>query len=170
MSNVIKAIQKIYPGINGGFVYWQSKQDGSPLDNPIDGLIWENTQYQKPTWEQIESKLSQVNIEEAKFSKVIQIENARKMEQYSNIIFEGNEYICSETAQTKYFLHLNNSTGDVNWRLADHITWITLTREKAIQLGEAIILREKEAYTKESTLLIQVDNAVSVDDINNINW
>lgn len=60
---VIKAIQKIYPDIKGGFVYWETKYNGEPLDNPIDGLKWENTEYQKPTWEQIEAHFPEVEIE-----------------------------------------------------------------------------------------------------------
>jgi len=69
---VIEAIKKIYPTIQGGFVYWQTNQDGSSLVNPIDGLIWENAEFTKPTWEQIEAQLSIVELEEAKNSKISQ--------------------------------------------------------------------------------------------------
>jgi hypothetical protein len=60
---VIEAIKKIYPTIQGGFVYWQTNQDGSSLVNPIDGLIWENAEFTKPTWEQIEAQWIIVNKE-----------------------------------------------------------------------------------------------------------
>lgn len=63
MSNIIKAIQEIYPNIKGGFVYWETKQDGSPWDNPIDGLIWTNAEYQKPDWESISIKINQVSLD-----------------------------------------------------------------------------------------------------------
>lgn len=55
--NVIEAIKKIYPAIQGGFVYWETQYDGTPHENLIDGLIWENTEFEKPTWEQIDAFL-----------------------------------------------------------------------------------------------------------------
>jgi len=85
MNNVIKAIQAIYPevkdgngnitdaGIKGGFVYWETKLNGSDLDNPIDGLKWENIEYAKPTWEQIEAEFVNVDLQEAKDKKIIEL-------------------------------------------------------------------------------------------------
>jgi hypothetical protein len=70
MLNVIEAIKKIYPEINGGFVYWETKQDGFPWDNPFDGLVWENTQFKKPTWEQIEAQFTNIKLEQAKAMRV----------------------------------------------------------------------------------------------------
>ena len=70
MSNVIEAINLIYPSINGGFVYFESKSDGSSWDNPIDGLIWENQAFTIPTWKQIESKFEQIDLQNAKDGKI----------------------------------------------------------------------------------------------------
>ena len=60
MLKVIDAIKKIYPEINGGFVYWETRQDGLAWENPIDGLVWENQQFEKPTWQQIQDNLGSV--------------------------------------------------------------------------------------------------------------
>jgi len=73
MINVIKAIQEIYPDIKGGFAYWETKQDGSPLNNPIDGLKWENLEHEKPSWDEIESKLGDIDLQEAKDSKITEL-------------------------------------------------------------------------------------------------
>lgn len=54
---IIQAIKEIYPNIEGGFAYWETKQDGSDWESPIDGLIWENAQFEKPTWSQIDALL-----------------------------------------------------------------------------------------------------------------
>ena len=54
---IIEAIQKIYPEIKGGFSYWETQYDGTSHENPIDGLVWENTEFEKPTWEQIDTFL-----------------------------------------------------------------------------------------------------------------
>jgi hypothetical protein len=73
--SVIKAIQEIYPSIEGGFSYWETKKDGKNWDNPIDGLVWENTKFSKPTWDQIQAQLAIVDVEEAKQAKIAQCQN-----------------------------------------------------------------------------------------------
>lgn len=70
MLKVIEAIKKIYPEINGGFVYWETKQDGFPWDHPQDGLIWENANFIKPTWDQITSKFDIIELEQQKIIKI----------------------------------------------------------------------------------------------------
>jgi len=70
MSKVIEAIQKIYPTIQGGFVYWETQQDLTPWENPIDGLVWENTEFEKPTWERIEAQFPAIDLDEAKAERV----------------------------------------------------------------------------------------------------
>jgi hypothetical protein len=77
MSNTTKAIKAIYPEIKSGFVYWESKSDGSSWEKPIDGLAWENTEFTKPTWEQIETALLVVNLQEAKDKKRAEIKALR---------------------------------------------------------------------------------------------
>ena len=69
---VIKAIYKIYPEIQGRFVYWNTKHDLTEWENPIDGLVWENTEYEKPTWDQIEQAIVLVELEDKKLIKIAQ--------------------------------------------------------------------------------------------------
>lgn len=54
---VIKAIYKIYPSIQGGFTYWETQENGTPHVDDIDGLRWSNSQYEKPSWQQILANL-----------------------------------------------------------------------------------------------------------------
>lgn len=72
MSNVIKAIQQIYPDIKEGYTYWETKYDGSPLDNPIDGLVWENIEYTQPSWEEIEAQFPSVKLKDEQDIKLAQ--------------------------------------------------------------------------------------------------
>ena len=72
MSKVIESIKKIYPEITGGFMYWETKQDLTEWENPIEGLIWENTKFEKPTWEQIEANFCSVELEKEKEVKLAQ--------------------------------------------------------------------------------------------------
>lgn len=52
---VIDSIKKIYPDIETNvFTYFETKPDGSPWENPIDGLFWESQEYAKPDWQAIE--------------------------------------------------------------------------------------------------------------------
>ena len=124
MNNVIKAIQSIYPEINGGFVYWQTKQDGTPHNNPIDGLIWENTEFEKPTWEQIESKLSGIDLQEAKDKKELEIKALRK----ANLL--------KSTPQTiTYSGNLENKTFNINENDIDKFTTIIASLQDDIDNG-----------------------------------
>lgn len=70
---VLEAIKIIYPSIQGGFVYWETQSNNEPWQNPIDGLVWENTQYLKPTWNQIEPLLSEIELKKAKEVKIAQL-------------------------------------------------------------------------------------------------
>lgn len=70
---VLEAIKIIYPSIQGGFVYWETQSNGEPWQNLIDGLVWENQEYLKPTWAQIEPLLVQIELQKAKESKIAQL-------------------------------------------------------------------------------------------------
>jgi hypothetical protein len=70
---ILKAIQQIYPKISGGFTYWETQSNGQSWKNPIDGLVWENTQFTKPTWEQIQPLLNDIQLQEAKENKLAQL-------------------------------------------------------------------------------------------------
>jgi len=108
MTNIIKAIKEIYPDIQGGFVYWETKQDGSPLNNPIDGLKWENAEYDKPSWLDIKCKLTEIDLEEAKDSKIAEIKALRD----TNLIKSTPQTITySGNLENKIF---NINDGDTN--------------------------------------------------------
>ena len=56
---VIKAIKLIYPAIQGGYSYWETRYDGTPWTSPSEGLVWENKEYGKPDWNTIMEKLNE---------------------------------------------------------------------------------------------------------------
>jgi len=86
--NIIKAIQKIYPNLQGGFVYSET-DNGAPFLHPIDGLRWESQEYPKPTWEQIEPLLPALELEEAKEAKKRKIEEIYLQENLKPHFFDG---------------------------------------------------------------------------------
>lgn len=59
-TKVIEAIKKIYPSIDGGFVYFETQPNGAAWNNSIDGLVWENQSFTKPTWSAISAKFTEV--------------------------------------------------------------------------------------------------------------
>ena len=87
MTNIIKAIQKIYPDIEGGFVFWETKSDGKLFTNPIYGLRWNNTKYKKPSWSDIEVALSSIELQEAIDKKKKEINKERDDALSKSILF-----------------------------------------------------------------------------------
>jgi hypothetical protein len=63
LNLIIKAIQKIYPTLEGGYSY------NSGETNFTEALRWESLEFAKPTWEQIEPLLPEIELEEAKEAK-----------------------------------------------------------------------------------------------------
>ncbi|MFZ9354577.1 MAG: hypothetical protein ACO25L_07170, partial [Candidatus Nanopelagicales bacterium] len=63
IKTIIKAIEKLYPQIKGGYTIWQDRTNFDEM------LVWENTEFPKPTWEQIEPLLPTIELEKAKETK-----------------------------------------------------------------------------------------------------
>lgn len=126
MSKVIEAIKKIYPEINGGFVYWETKYCGTPWDHPSEGLIWENETFPKPSWEQIESNIYKTEIEEAKLKKKNEINALRDARMAKDVFHKvnGKDYyfqrnITANLAWINY-LESSNDIAVTNWVTADN--------------------------------------------------
>jgi hypothetical protein len=102
---IIKAIKKIYPLIDGGFTYWENQA------NPADGLVWENTQYLKPNWSQIEALIPDIELQEAKNEKLSTLEAfilSKKTEKYTSHtapeIIDGSRI----GAEVKFYWHVDS--------------------------------------------------------------
>lgn len=54
MINYFDKILKLYPGIQG-VAYWHTQQDGTPWEDPYDGIVWENAEIKKPTKKQLDA-------------------------------------------------------------------------------------------------------------------
>lgn len=182
MSNIIKAIQEIYPDISGGFVYWESKQDGSPLDNPIDGLKWENTEYEKPTWEQIESKLSALDLQEAKDKKKAEIKALREEDLNKptprTVIYEGNLSNRSFNISVKDHLPIFESIINKLSRLADSGVenptreWTDASGQRVAldindytSLANHLDLRDEAEYSQANLKIKEVEALTTIEEV-----
>lgn len=154
MSNIIKAIREIYPDIKEGVCYWESKQDGSPLDSPIDGLIWENTEFVRPTWDQIESKLGDIALKEAKDKKKEEIKALRKSNLLKStpqtITYSGNlenKTFNINEGDLNTFTSIIGDLQDYNLEVDNEISRFLLTSND-IMIGQFVKQRDLNLYFK----------------------
>jgi hypothetical protein len=172
MSNVVKAIQRIYPTTQGGFIFWETKPDGSPHKNPIDGLIWENTEFPKPTWAQIEAQLSIVGLEEAKTSKLAQLDKNRNDFCLMPIEYQGNAYATTINAWAaiSYLANglatLSTTVEYPNYPQGDNIT---LTKADFRAIAGLIQTKEMNSRDLRKAKIIEINACTTLDKINAIN-
>lgn len=106
--------------------------------------------------------------EKAKQSKLAEIKVKRDEALNKNITFDGKVYKGTENARTLFFARFNWNMFPLEWRLADDITWVSLDTTKATGLATAFLNDSSSTYQKETTFLISLENAKTIDDINKI--
>jgi hypothetical protein len=94
---IIKAIQKLYPQIKGGYTVWQDRANFDEM------LAWESQEYPKPTWEQIEPLLPEIELEEAKEAKKHAMEEIYLQENLKPHFFDGLVLSGSGTGTIKKY-------------------------------------------------------------------
>ena len=112
-------------------------------------------------------------LERAKNDHINLVELARKEYQYSNIIVNNNEFVASEIAQNKLFNYLSTidwgSVTSINWRLADGITFVKMSKSEINELTNSIVNREISAYQQESSYLSQIEACTTIEEVQAIN-
>lgn len=106
--------------------------------------------------------------EKAKQSKLTEIKTKRDEALNKNITFDGKVYKGTENARTLFFARFNLNKFPLEWRLADDITWVSLDTTKATGLATAFLNDSSSTYQKETTFLISLENAKTIDDVNKI--
>jgi hypothetical protein len=104
-NTIFKAIKIIYPLIEGGYSYLENQI------NPADCLIWENTKFPKPKWSEIEALIPAIELQDAKDTKLAQLEAfilSKKTEKYTSHlapeIIDGSRI----GAEVKFFWHVDS--------------------------------------------------------------
>ena len=102
---IFKAIKNIYPTIEGGYTYWENSI------NPADGLVWENKQFAKPKWNEIEALIPAIELQDAKDEKLAKLEAfilSKKTEKYTSHlapeIIDGSRI----GAEVKFYWHVDS--------------------------------------------------------------
>ena len=106
--------------------------------------------------------------EKAKTSKLAEIKAKRDQALNKNITFDNKEYKGTENARTLFCTRFNLGVFPIQWRFADDINWISLNKEKASGLANAFLDDSSSMYQKETNFLIALNQATTIDDINNI--
>ena len=189
--NIIEAIKKIYPNIQGGYGYAET-DNGVPWQNPIEGLRWENQEYPKPTWEQIQKVLPLVELEQAKTQKHQEILVSKlnadlqdKIHEAKVIQGKGIDTIRSFKFKQKYdnkipaldtdrFLNiciisdkpLPYETEAVE---GDKII-VQITPAKAKEILNHMIERYTINYAISSFLRMKIENCKTINEVEKISW
>jgi hypothetical protein len=183
MNNIIKAIQEIYPDINGGFVYWETKQDGSLWDNPIDGLKWENTEYNKPSWSDIEAKLINISLKESKEVKKQLIKSHRDTQFGELLVYKAIDgvdlYLKPKPQENIFLAALAMADGTTkDWYPYDincvkQSSLVAITKEDLLSIAAHYETRKTTFYNLCNEMCFEIDALNTIEeveayDINNI--
>lgn len=173
MSNITKAIQEIYPDINGGFIYWESKQDGTIFNNPIDGLEWNNTEYTKPSWADIQDKLDSINLQEAKDAKKALVKSNRD-KHFGKLLFykkinEVDLYLKPKPEQN-IFMAAGSSAASKEWNPytidgEKQRTRVAITKEELCSLSDHYEVRKTNIYNLSNDMCFAIDDLNTVEEV-----
>lgn len=107
-------------------------------------------------------------LDKAKTSKLAEIKAKRDEALNKNITFDNKEYKGTENARTLFCTRFNVGVFPIQWRFADDINWISLNKEKATGLANAFLDDSSSMYQKETNFLIALNQATTIENINNI--
>lgn len=170
--NVTAAIRLIYPNIQGGFMYRQTHSDGTLWENPIDGLVWENKEFEKPTWDQIALYSNIYELHEGKTNKINQLNKNRNDFCLIPIEHKGNTFASTLEAKNA-ICYKTSSLPDMD-STCNYYTYpegkkVQLTREDLIALADLIEAREIYSRDKRYDLVNEINDCQSLEELENIN-
>jgi hypothetical protein len=122
-------------------------------------------QYVEATQKEINAYL----LQEAKNSKIAEIKAAKDEALYLPIDYLDTQFISSEKASQNILgaLVLN---GDNNYWLDINGNVLVLSRAELEQLGILIKTQRGMVYNNESTKITAINNATTIEEVNNITW
>ena len=121
------------------------------------------------TWLKLTDKeINNYLFQKAKTSKLIEIKAKRDKALNQNITFDSKEYKGTENARTLFFARFNLNKFPLEWRLADDTIWVSLDTTKATGLATTFLNDSASIYQKETTFIVSLEDAKTIEDINNI--
>ena len=113
----------------------------------------------------------QHNIKEGKASKIQETKTKRDIFLNSNIIVSTGEYKATQTAKNLFFNAINGRIATqfpMLWRLADDVTWVSLLKDDAYELYDALEARQTSGFQQESVFIRSINNAQTIEEVNAI--
>ena len=119
-----------------------------------------------------ESEIIAHELSQAKIKKIAEVKLARQTFQYANLTVGGYEFIATKSAKDSFFSKVNGSVSTdypIDWRLADDISWVSLSKTESYALYEAMEAQQTSAYQQETVFYIAINGATSVEELAAIN-
>jgi len=155
-KKVIDSIKKIYPDLNGGFVYFETKEDGTHWENPIDGLFWDSQEYDKPDWQTIEDNfLDDIVYKKEELLALNKQKKAQARDKGIEITVGDRSYLVNEKTVLELAILKALGRKPAPWKDADNKTHL-LTEEMQKNLGyvmlDIVISGERIALSVEKAI------------------
>lgn len=112
-----------------------------------------------------------VQLQKAKINKISEIKSKRDIFLSSNVTISTGTYKATQTAKSLFFNAVNGRTATqypMSWRLSDDVTWIELTKDQAYELYDAFEAQETSGYMQETDFIKKVNDAQTLEEVNNI--
>ena len=146
-------------GVNGIDYFLRDDGKGAYISNWLLGI-------EQPSFTE-----SEVLLANTKQAKMAVIKPKREIFQNAPFSFNGKEFKATRDAKLLFWSTVNGRTATqfpMDWRLSDDVTWISLSKEQAYELYDALEERDKSGYRQESDFIEMVDNAKTVEEIESI--
>ena len=108
------------------------------------------------------------SLDELKIKKIAEVKSAREIFQYTNLTVGDYEFTATKNAKLSFFSKVNGLASTdypVDWRLADDISWVSLSKTESYALYEAMEAQETSAYRQESVFYGAINTASSIEEL-----
>ena len=115
-----------------------------------------------------EGEITAYELSQAKIKKIAEVKSAREIFQYANLTIGDYEFTATKNAKVLFCSKVNGlaSAGyPIDWRLADDISWVSLSKTEASALKNAMEVQETSAFKQESVFYIAINKATSIEEL-----
>jgi len=150
-------------------IYLKNKQTNEIKTFEVDNYLQLSKNIRDQHIEATQDDIDTYLLQEAKNSKIVEIKAAKDEALYLPIDYLDTQFISSEKASQNILgaLVLN---GDDNQWLDINGNVLVLSRAELEQLGILIKTQRGIVYNNESTKITAINNATTIEEVNNITW
>ena len=119
-----------------------------------------------------ESEIIAYELSQAKIAKIAEVKLVREIFQYANLTVGSYEFRSTRNAKVLFFSKVNGLASTdypIDWRLADDISWVSLSKTESYAIYAAMEAQETSAYQQESVFYSAINTASSIEELAAIN-